>query len=183
MRTRRYSTQAAALTDAPSSRARRSLVLASLAGLTLAACGFRLRGSVRLPFANLFVQAPANTPLGQELRRALRASDVPLEETQAKAAATLTILSELRERDILSLGGTGRVREYQLRYRLAYQVSDAKGAIITPPSEIVLKRDLSYSDEEALAKESEVTLLYRDMQTDAVQQLLRRLQAIKLAGS
>ena len=182
MRTRGYPPNATAPPDAPSSPARRRLVLASFAGLTLAACGFRPRGSVRLPFANLFVQAPANTPLGQELRRSLRTSDVPLAETQAKAAATLSILSELREREILSLGGTGRVREYQLRYRLAYQVSDAKGAIITPPTEILLKRDLSYSEEEALAKESEEALLYRDMQSDAVQQLLRRLQAIKLTS-
>jgi LPS-assembly lipoprotein len=173
----------ASQTVAPSHPGRRRLLLAGMAATLLAACGFRPRGSVSLPFDSLHVQAPANTPLGQELRRTLRARDVRLEENQAQAAATLVILGELRERQILSLGGTGRVREFQLRYRLSYQVTAPKVGVITPPTEILLTRDISYSDEDALAKESEEALLYRDMQSDAVQQLLRRLQAIKLAGS
>lgn len=161
---------------------RRRLLLGGMAATLLTACGFRPRGSVQLPFSSLYVQAPANTPLGQELRRALRASDVRLEETQAQAAATLTVLSEIRERHILSLGGTGRVRELQLRYRLAYQVTAAKTGVVSPPSEILLTRDLSYSDEDVLGKESEEAMLYKDMQSDAVQQLMRRLQAIRLAA-
>ena len=169
------------LTPVTTPISRRRLLLAAIAAATLAACGFQPRGHARLPFSSLYVQAAANTPLGQELRRTLRASDVRLEESPEKAAAALVVLSELREKEILSLGGTGRVREYQLRYRLAYQVTDAKGATITPPTEILLKRDISFNDNEAIAKESEEAMLYRDMQTDAVQQLLRRLQAIKVA--
>ena len=157
--------------------------MAGIAVAALSACGFHPRGAARMPFSSLYVQAPANTPLGQELRRALRASDVRLEDARGKAAATLIILSELREREILSLGGTGRVREYQLRYRLAYQLTDAKAVNITPPTEILLNRDISFNDNDVLAKESEEAMLYRDMQTDAVQQLLRRLQATKLAAS
>jgi len=162
---------------------RRRLLLAAAAGALLAGCGFQLRGAARLPFSSLHVQLSPGTPLGQEIRRALRASAVRVEETPGNAAATLTILSELREKQILSLGGQGRVREFQLRYRLAYQVTGPKAAVFAPPSEIVLKRDISFNDNEALAKESEEALLYRDMQTDAVQQLLRRLQAIKVASS
>ena len=169
-------------TNLPASWPLRRLLLALLAGCVVAGCGFHPRGSVHLPFTSLYVQVAPNTPLGQELRRALRASEVRLEETRDKAAAALIILSELREREILSLGGTGRVREYQLRYRLAYQITDAKAATITPPTEILLKRDISFNDNEAIAKESEEAMLYRDMQSDAVQQLLRRLQAIKVAG-
>ncbi len=162
---------------------RRRLLLAGAASALLAGCGFQLRGAARLPFSSLHVQLSPGTLLGQEIRRALRASDVRIEETPATAEATLIILSELREKQILSLGGQGRVREFQLRYRLAYQVTGPKASIIAPPSEIVLKRDISFNDNEALAKESEEALLYRDMQTDAVQQLLRRLQAIKVASS
>ncbi|MCC6535369.1 MAG: hypothetical protein IT531_22705 [Burkholderiales bacterium] len=160
---------------------RRRLLLAGLAATLLGACGFRPRGSAQLPFSSLYVQAPLSTPLGQELRRALRASAVRLTDAAAAADATLAILSELREKQILSLGGQGRVREYQLRYRLAYQVTDGKSTVITPPTEILLKRDISFNDTEALAKESEEALLYRDMQSDAIHQLLRRLQATKIA--
>jgi LPS-assembly lipoprotein len=152
-----------------------TLLLAGLA-LVLQACGFQLRGSAELPFKSLYVQVAQTSPFGIELKRALRASDVPLPESPKAADATLTILSEIREKQILSLGGQGRVREYQLRYRVAYQLRDEK-RIITPPTQILITRDISFNDTEALAKESEEALLYRDMQADAVQQLLRRLQA------
>jgi LPS-assembly lipoprotein len=39
---------------------------------------------------------------------------------------------------------------------------------------------LLFSESHALARESEEEMLYRDMQTDLVQQVMRRLAAIKL---
>jgi LPS-assembly lipoprotein len=180
MTTARKTNRSFALLAEAGSSARRRLVIAALAGAALAACGFQPRGVARMPFSSLHLSAATNTPFGQELRRALLAADVRLEELPAKAAVTLTILSEIREKHIRSLGGQGRVREYELRYRVAYQLTDAK-TTITPATQILLKRDVSFNDNEALAKESEETTLYRDMQTDAVQQLLRRLQATKLA--
>jgi LPS-assembly lipoprotein len=152
------------------------MLLALCLVTTLGGCGFHLRGAVNLPFPSLYVNVSNASQFGHELKRALRASDVRLTDNAKEAAATLSILSELREREILSLGGQGRVREYQLRYRVAYQVTDAK-RVITPPTQIVLRRDISFNDAEVLAKESEEALLYRDMQLDAVQQLLRRLEA------
>jgi LPS-assembly lipoprotein len=169
-----------ALADRNVDPVRRRLLLAAAASALLGACGFQLRGAAHLPFSTLYVQGSGNTPLGQELRRALKAANVRLEDAPGKAEATLTIMSEIRDRLILSLGGQGRVREYQLRYRLAYQLTDAKSVVITAPTEILIKRDISFNDNEALAKESEEALLYRDMQSDAVQQLLRRLQATKM---
>ena len=160
------------------SRTRRAFALGILA--SVAGCGFHLRGAVQLPFSSLYVQVANSSLVGHELKRALRASDVRLTEDPKEAAATLAILGEIRERHILSLGGQGRVREYQLRYRLAYQVTNPKG-VVTPPTEIALKRDISFNDTEALAKEAEEAILYRDMQLDAVQQLLRRLQSTKVA--
>lgn len=162
---------------------RRRLLFALGASGILSACGFQLRGSAQLPFSSLHVVGAGNTPLGQELRRSLRTSNVRLEDAPGQAEATLHILSEIRDRLILSLGGQGRVREYTLLYRLAYQLTGKSGVVITPPTEIQLKRDISFNDNEALAKESEEAMLYRDMQTDAVQQLIRRLQATKVAAS
>jgi LPS-assembly lipoprotein len=91
-------------------------------------------------------------------------------------------MSEMREKHILSLGGQGRVREYQLRFRVGYKLTDGKAATFIAPTEILLKREISFNDSEVLAKEAEEALLYRDMQTDAVQQLLRRLQAAKISS-
>ena len=51
---------------------------------------------------------------------------------------------------------------------------------LTAPGEIVLRRDMLFDDTLRLAKESEAENLYRDMQTDAVQQMLRRLSVIQV---
>ena len=42
-----------------------------------------------------------------------------------------------------------------------------------------LTRDVTFNDTEILAKEQEEQLLFRDMQTDMVQQIMRRLAAAK----
>lgn len=158
-----------------------ALVAACLVLAMLAGCGFQLRGAAQLPFSSVYVEGAGTSPLGHEIRRSLRASNARVVDSRAAAQATLIITSEIREKQILSLGGQGRVREYQLRYRIGYQLTDAKATTLIPPSEIVLKRDISFNDAEVLAKEAEEALLYRDMQTDAVSQLIRRLQAAKLS--
>jgi LPS-assembly lipoprotein len=113
-----------------------------------------------------------------QLRRVVGSgSETRITNNQADADATLQVLNELREKEILSLSAGGRVRELQLRYRVQYQVFDKNKAPLAPPGEILLRRDMSFNDQEQLSKEGEEALLYRDMQTDAVQQLVRRLQA------
>jgi len=160
-----------------------TLLALCLPALLLTGCGFHLRGAAQLPFNTLYLQVGYTSPLGNEIRRTLRTSNVRLVDSPATADATLIILSELREKQILSLSGQGTVREYQLRYRIGYQVTDGKATILIAPTEIVLKRDVSYNDSQVLAKEAEEANLYRDMQSDAVNQLVRRLQAAKLPSA
>ena len=95
------------------------------------------------------------------------------------AQALLQVTEEARSREILSLTSAGRVREFQLRYRVGFRVHDGKGGEFVPASVIQLTRDMTYSDAEILAKEQEEQLLFRDMRTDMVQQILRRLASAK----
>ena len=150
--------------------------------LLLTACGFEPRGSATLPFDTLYIEAPQGSMFAIQLRRVIGAgSRTRIAASPAEADATLHLMNEFREKEILSLSAGGRVRELQLRYRLQYQVYDRQKILIAEPSEIVLRRDYSFNDQEQLSKESEEALLYRDMQTDAVQQLVRRLQAVAKA--
>jgi len=103
--------------------------------------------------------------------------DLRLVGDPAEAQATLSVSSEERSKSILSFDTGGRVREFQLRYRLGFRVHDAHGREYLPQSEIRLTRDISFNDAQVLSKESEELLLYRDMQSDMVQQILRRLSA------
>ena len=104
-------------------------------------------------------------------------------ETPEQAQARLVFQQDSREKVILSVDSAGRVREYQLRSRVAFRVVDTRGLEYLALNDILLTRDVSFNDAQVLAKESEEALLYRDMQTDMVQQMLRRLGSAKTPTS
>ncbi len=146
----------------------------------LAACGFQLRGSTELPFRTLWVGFSDASPLGTEFKRYIRSgTSTRLVDNAADAEARLEVLGESRNKEILSLNANGRVREYSLFYTFVFRVDDGKGRDFIPPTRITLKRDISVNENTQLAKEAEENLLYRDMQSDLVQQLLRRLAAAR----
>jgi LPS-assembly lipoprotein len=147
-------------------------------GLVTAACGFQLRGQAKLPFETLYVAIPDSSPLATELKRKIVAgTHAKLVSEPAAAQAILSVTSEERAKTILSLNTSGQVIEFQLRYRLRFRVHDAKGRDYLPQREIALTRNVPFNNSQVLAQESEELLLYRDMQADMVQQILRRLAA------
>lgn len=159
----------------------RLLLLA--ATLSLAACGFHLRGSdlkgMQFAFKSLYLKKPGETPFVSDLRRALTSGKVTMTEKPDQAELVLEVVSELASKQILSLSSSGRVKEYQLFYRVSLRAYDAKQNNWLQSEEIVLSRILAYDDEQVLAKEQEEALLYKDMRTDAVAQTMRRLSRAK----
>jgi len=158
------------------------LALALCAGicLALAGCGFKLRGVQQLPFATIALTIPPNSPLGTELARNIRTgTNTEIVTDAAKAAAVFELMGETRDRQILTLNAQGRAIQYSLRDRLRFRLRDAQGRDMIEPTDLQVQRDISFNDSQRLSKESEEALLYRDMQTDLVQQLLRRIAAAK----
>jgi len=162
----------------PAMRAIASTLLLSAACL-LTACGFHLRGEYNVPFASVFLSTAGASQVAITLRRELSNSPTRLMPSAKDAEAQLNITDEKRERIILSLSGAGRVREYQLKLYVRYQLVDNKGAVPIPTSEIQLQRIMTYDDSQVIAKQQEEALLYKDMEVDAANQILRRMTAIK----
>jgi LPS-assembly lipoprotein len=150
------------------------LVVAAL----LSGCGFQLRGTASLPFETLYMPPATSPGIALDLKRNIQAGTrTTVVDDPKQAEAVLEFSQEQREKHILSLAATGRVREFQLRYRVAFRVHDGKGGEFLPSSTLQLTRDVTFNDVDVLAKESEELLLYRDMQFDMVQQIMRRLAA------
>jgi len=159
-----------------------SFILGMALCAMLTACGFQLRGQAAIPFQTVRVETPGFSAFANDLERAIRSgSKARIVDTRDQAEAVIQIIGESQERYILSLSSGGKVREFELRYRVAYRLTDRAGADLALPGEIVLRRDMTYDDTLVLAKESEEALLFRDMRTDAVRQMLRRLSAAKPA--
>jgi LPS-assembly lipoprotein len=147
----------------------------------LAGCGFQLRGSIALPFDSLYLDSKGAPSLAADMESNLRhGAKVRLTAKPDEAQATLHLGPEKSDKRILSIGGTGRVREYQLIYQVNFRVVDnaSKDDLIEPQT-VELRRDFSYDDSKVLAKEAEEQVLWRDMRTDAVQQIQRRLAVLR----
>ena len=172
-------------TLAPTALRRRTLLaLLPAPALLLAGCGFKLRGVQQFAFRSLYIAAPPSSPLARELRRTLQGAGDTVQvltepAQQPQAEAILEVLSEQQERTVVGLNASGQVRELQLRLRLRFKLRTPLGEEWIPETELLQQRDISYNETIALAKEAEEALLYRNMQTDLVQQLLRRLAAVK----
>ncbi|HPU54137.1 MAG TPA: LPS assembly lipoprotein LptE [Burkholderiaceae bacterium] len=169
----------------PRRRAQRRKALAWIlvppASLVLAGCGFQLRGAAQLPFESLYASFAPSSAIGGDFRRMVRVlGGTRLVDRPEDAQVRLDPLYELREKEIVGFSSTGRPREYQLRLRFSFKLTDiAKGVELIPATEILLRREITTTDTQLVAKEQEEALLYREMQTDMVQQLLRRLAALK----
>ncbi|HMN22575.1 MAG TPA: LPS assembly lipoprotein LptE [Ottowia sp.] len=164
--------------------ARRVLVLAASAlVLPLASCGFALRQAPDFGFHSIYLALPAGSALGVELRRQLEGTGsiqvITDAARRADADVVLESAGEQRERAVVSLTATGEVRELQLRLRFAFRVRTPAGRELLAQSEILRQVDQSYSESAALSKEQEALMLYQDMQSDIVQQVMRRLATIK----
>ena len=162
----------------------RRIFITLLAGTaaSVSGCGFALRKAPEFAFSTLYSGLPESSPLGVELRRSLNATRKVRVISDARqlseAQVVLDVLSDQREKVAISLNSAGQVREFQLRLRFRFRLRTLGGKELIPDTELLLQREINFNESQVLAKEAEEALLYRDMQSDIVQQLMRRLAAV-----
>jgi LPS-assembly lipoprotein len=149
----------------------------------LSACGFHLRGhnlnEKNFPFTSLYLKFAVPSALISDLKNSLELYQIKIAATAADADLTLDIVSESSNKQILALSGAGQVLEFQLNYRVSLRAYDKQMQEWLPADEITLQRSQTFDPAQVLAKEQEEALLYRDMRSDAVQQIIRRLSRAK----
>ena len=160
---------------------RRRLGAGLLLTALLGGCGFKLRGDRNYAFSSIAVNPNPGSGVALELRRSfgdavkVLAPDRPTSEAQV----VLDVMDEQREKVVVGVNASGQVREFQLRIRVRFRLRTPQGKDLIPGGEILQQRDISFSESQVLAKEAEEAMLYRDMQSDIVQQIMRRLEAVK----
>lgn len=149
----------------------------------LSGCGFALRQPTQFAFKTVYLTLPANSAFGTEMRRSLLATGqlvVLRDPTEMlKSDVVLDIFSEERQRVVVGMNASGQVRDQQLRLRIKFRLRTPAGKAVIPDVELFQQRDLSFTETAALSKEIEEATMYRDMQTDIVQQIMRRLGALR----
>jgi LPS-assembly lipoprotein len=170
---------------------RRSFVLhaasmASVVGvvaLGLPGCGFQLRGAQSYAFKTIFFSGGDASALMTELRRTIESNGDVRVVTDGKqldtAQVIMDVVTDQREKTVVGVTSSGQVREFQLRLRFKFKLRGKNGKELIPDTEILQQRDISFSESAVLSKEAEEAQLYRNMQSDIVQQISRRLAAVR----
>ena len=153
----------------------RSLLVLLLA-LSLAACGFHLRGLANLPFQSVYISGSAS--IVEDLKKSFSSSGVKVLPSPEGAQALVEFLSETNEKRILSLSGGGKVSEYELVYMLSYRARLATATEWGPEQRVEMRRAFTYDDTQLLAKSYEEARLSNDLHADAVREVVRRLSVI-----
>ena len=159
---------------------RRRLALATLAlaaAASLAACGFHRRIAQPLNYERIALSGFADrSTMADEIRRALpsTAHIVSVGESQVVIEA----IEDTQKTTVEASTAFGQVRELELHVKLRYRVLDPNGTELLPLADVERFRDMTYDESSALAKETELQALYRDMQSDMAYQLIRVLSAV-----
>ncbi len=159
-------------------------LLVVVLALAVSACGFRLQGSIPLPFDALYMKVPDNSAFGADLRRAIKAASpntVLVDDVSVPYDAALQQISETRNAREVSLNAQGRVEEYELTLTYTFNLVSADGDIILPNTTLRAVRNLPFDDRVVQAKEGEEATLFRQMQTSLISRIVRRISAPDVA--
>ena len=146
--------------------------------MVLLSCGFHLRGLSSIPFESVYIQASDPLVILDIKRRIQASSKTIVLDNPNDSQAILHILNARKRKVILSVSGSGRVREFQLRYSISFKVTDKTGREVVPISNIEIKRVLPFSDSAFLASQMEEKMLVKEMKKDAILKMMDRLGKI-----
>ncbi len=166
----------------PSFAARRRALQQLAAGaavLGLSGCGFALRKAPTFAFKTVRLAGSTSTPVAAALRASLITNGLQVVDGASPADVILTVTTDQRERIAVGQTAAGQVRELQLRTRFVFFLRTPTDKELIESVELLVERDMSFSETAVLSKAAEEELLYRDMNSDIVQQVVRRLAAVK----
>lgn len=150
------------------------------ATLAVAACGFQLRGDPAVGLKTLHISTAGPTGVSTDIRRVLASGPTRVMPAARDAEAHVRILAEQRDKNVLTITGTGRVYEFQLRLTVRYEVTlPGRDAALIEPTDVVATRLITYSEAAPTAKEAEEQLLFKDMQVDIAGRILRHIAVVR----
>ncbi|WP_334120086.1 LPS-assembly lipoprotein LptE [Limnobacter sp.] len=150
------------------------------ATIALTACGFQLRGQYNFDFETIELRGMENSEMNRNMDLQLQILNLKV-NPQEGAPLKLNLISELRDRSIVTFSATGRAREVRVTYELMYSVTDKNGDFLIATNQLSQRRELTYTDDQILGKEGEENQLYTEMQRDIARQITGRLSALKLS--
>jgi LPS-assembly lipoprotein len=152
--------------------------LVALPVLFTTACGFKLRGSVSIPYKVIAITGAPSPLLRSDLEMIiLTGSDSKVANNAKDADLILEIISEVNSREILAYNAAGQISAYRLNSRVEFRATDQNGVDVVPEAEIYVTRDMDFSVSTVLATDVQMAQFTNEMRTNLALQILRRVSS------
>ena len=154
--------------------ARLAAFVVMLSSLLLSSCGFHLRGDLPLSqFEAMHIKSERHSELAALVAQRLQHNKVQLLDSYQQTAPVLQLIDDSLERRNLTLFPNGQVAEYELIYKVRYQLTMPDGE--PQPYQFELYRDYQDDPNQALAKAKELELMLDELRQQAANRILRQL--------
>ena len=158
----------------------RTLVLMLALAVSLAACGFQLRGEADLPpemaLTQLVVDDPYS-PLAKRVQTMLEQNGVKF-VSGSEATAILEIPVNNVTTSVLTIADNARVREYRVGHTVQFRLLDAGGTELLSMQTLSQSREISFDEQKILASSREQEYLKQDLAEDLARLLVSRLESV-----
>lgn len=157
------------------------LMVMVLQSVQLSGCGFRLRGSADYPMKQVFIESVSAPRMAYVLTRELQNANLTIAESKNNAEVIVILSHEILDRRTLSVSSfTGKLEEVELNYRIHLSAKKATGEVLIEPQLISLLRDYQFEETAVLAKADEEIMLGEELFREALVQIMRRLQMLRV---
>jgi LPS-assembly lipoprotein len=146
--------------------------------LALAACGFHLRGQYTIPdfLKEVTLRTPGDSKdFDKEMRLALERNNILPDGGEV----VVEITRESLTRQTSTVDSHAKAAEYTLIYEVKYRVGLLGHKLTGPTQPLILRRSYQYSTTNVVGKSTEEDTLTRELRTDAANQIVRQLAAMK----
>ncbi|MGJ0490122.1 LPS assembly lipoprotein LptE [Methylobacter sp.] len=152
--------------------------------LLLSACGYHLRGALDLPVGmkNVYLDG-GSTPLREQFKRTLRSSAGRLANSPEGAGMIIRIFGEDFNRRALSLSSRGKAEEFELNYRLEYELLGSGKSVLASRQPVEIRRDYFNDQQDVMAKEGEEAVIRNEMYQQAVRAIVDRARVVLEANA
>lgn len=143
--------------------------------LLLSACGYHLRGAYALPatMKSIYLEGGSGQ-LRDQFQQVMTSSSGQLASSRQGADIVVRILNEEANRRTLSLSSRGKSNEFELYYRLEYELTNAGNVVLMEGQPIEIRREYFNDQVDVMAKDNEENVIREEMYQQVVRTIVNQ---------
>ena len=152
-----------------------SFILLLIILVNVTSCGYQLRGSEGMNLESISIDG-GSSDFVKVLKKKFKQSGVKVQEKNS--GKSLEIINNNFSRKILSLSSGGKVKEYQINYKVVFRIKTRDGEW-SAPINIEIDRDYTFDDKNIIAKTEEELRILKNIQEQLIRTIVTQLSVQK----